>query len=86
MSPEAERQIAQFNQERDEALLSMDEQKVRDMVKKWNGTVMPSHPLAFWGGVHKCITGNNSLPIEFRRKSKAWLDDHGFKSLDDGEL
>lgn len=86
MSPELEAQIAQFNQERNGALLSMDEQKIRAMVKKWNGTDMPDHPLTFWGGVHKAITGVQSLPLEFRRKSKAWLDEHGFKSFDDGEL
>lgn len=43
MSPDEriKAEIERFNQERNEALLSMDEQKIRAMVKKWNGTEMP---------------------------------------------
>lgn len=78
-------EIAAFNKERNEALLSMDEAKIRAMVKKWNGTEMPQGEV-FWGAVHKAITGAMSLPLEFRKKSKAWLDEHGLQSHDDGEL
>jgi hypothetical protein len=79
-------EISQFNKERNEALLSMEEQKIRDMVRKWNRTEMPSDMNIFWATVHKAITGAMSLPIEFRRKSKQWLDERGLKSHDDGEL
>jgi hypothetical protein len=79
-------EIAAFNKERDEALLSMDEQKIRAMVRKFNGIEMSQHNLVFWGAVHKAITGERSLPLEFRRKSKVWLDKNGLKSFDDGEL
>lgn len=78
--------IANFNSERNEALLSMDEAKIRAMVKKFNGIDMPSNPIVFWGSVHKAITGNLGLPLEFRKTSKAWLDAKGLKSLDDGDL
>lgn len=86
MTPEQEAQLKQFNQERNEALLSMDEQRIRAFVKKWNGVDSPSHPEAFWGGVHKCITGTTTLPIEFRRKSYQWLPERGYGTLDDGDL
>lgn len=82
---EIKQEIAAFASERNQALLSMDEDKIRAMVKKWNGTEMPQGEV-FWGAVHKAITGAGSLPIEFRRKSKAWLDERGLKSLDDGDL
>lgn len=78
--------LADFRCERNEALLSLDEAKIRAMVRKWNGIEMPLASLAFWGGVHKAITGCRDLPIEFRRKSKAWLDARSFRSLDDGDL
>ncbi|WP_027550532.1 hypothetical protein [Bradyrhizobium sp. Cp5.3] len=35
---------------------------------------------------HKAITASRSLPIEYRRKSKAWLIERGYEPLDDGEL
>ena len=79
-------EIAKFNEERNTALLSMDEQKIRAMVRKWNGIEMPQKQIVFWCAVHKAITGAQSLPLEFRKKSKAWLDTFGFKSLDDGDL
>lgn len=78
--------LDQFNAERNEALLSMDEQKIRAMVKKWNGTDMPIHGLTFWGSVHKAITGNTALPLEFRKKSKQWLTERSLRSHDDGDL
>jgi len=77
--------IEQFVKERDEALLSLDEQKIRAMIKQWNGIEMPQGQL-FWAVVHKAITGAVSLPIEFRKQSKAWLRQHGLKSCDGGEL
>ncbi len=77
---------AEFKRERNEALLSMDEEKIRGMVRKWNGIEMQKNPASFWLSVHKAITGNKDLPLEFRNKSKAWLNERGFHSWDDGEL
>lgn len=84
MTDEIKTQLADFNRERNEALTSMDEHRIRAMVRKWNGTEMPSNKKVFWGAVHKAITGALNLPIEVRRTSKAWLDER--KSLDDGDL
>ena len=78
--------LADFIRERNEALLSLDATKIRAMMRKWNGTEMPADPLIFWGAVHKAITGCLAFPIEFRRKSKVWLDHHGLRSHDDGDL
>lgn len=79
--------LIQFNKERNEAFLTMDEDKIRAHQMKWNGTELPENKDVFWGSVHKAITGcGASLPLEFRKQSKAWLDKRGLKSLDDGDL
>ena len=82
---EIKAEIAAFNKERNEAFLSLDEAKIRAVVKKWNGTDMPQGEV-FWGAVHKAITGCMSLPIDFRKKSKSWLTERGLQSHDDEEL
>lgn len=83
MTPEE--QIAAYNKDRNEALLSLDEQKIRAFMEKWN-VQTTEHPETFWCGVHKAITAINALPLEQRLKSKLWLDQRGWKSLDDGDL
>jgi hypothetical protein len=77
--------LQRFLQDRDSALLSLDEGKLRAYMRKY-GETPPSNPVVFWVGVHKAITACMSLPIEFRRKSAMWLAVRGYKSLDDGDL
>ncbi|HEY1171000.1 MAG TPA: hypothetical protein VGH19_06475 [Verrucomicrobiae bacterium] len=79
-------QDAAFRLEMNEALLSLDEERIRGVVRKWNGVEMPKHQTAFWGAVHKGITANTTLPLDFRKQSKEWLTLKGFQSWDDGEL
>ncbi len=83
---EAQLTIEEFTKERDAAFMSLDEQTIRAYQRKWNQREMPSDMNVFWGSVHKAITGATTLPIEFRRKSKKWLDERHLRSLDDGEL
>lgn len=75
----------QFIKDRDKALLSLEKNKILAYCAKY-GVSMPSNDASFWIGVHKAITGNVGLPLEFRKKSKQWLSKRGYKSLDDGEL
>ena len=77
--------IMQFIKDRDDALQSLDEKKIKAYLRKYHVTP-PSNPVVFWMGVHKAITAATSLPIEFRRKSAMWLAIRGSKSMDDGEL
>jgi hypothetical protein len=80
-------EIKKFVSERNAALQSLDEQTIRAFFRKWTGREMTdADPNVFWGAIHKAITGATDLPIELRRKSKAWLDAHGLKSFDDGDL
>jgi hypothetical protein len=79
-------EIKKFVSERNAALQSLDEPTIRAFFRKWNGRELPDDPNVFWGAIHKAITGATDLPIELRRKSKAWLDAHGLRSFDDGDL
>lgn len=79
-------QIKAFVAARNAALMSLDEQTIRAFFRKWNGRDLPTNEFTFWGSVHKAITGATDLPIELRRKSKAWLDSNGLRSFDDGDL
>jgi hypothetical protein len=36
--------------------------------------------------MHTAITASQTLPLEYRKQSKAWLDARGLHSLDDGEV
>lgn len=86
------RQPDQFCIERDSALLSLNVDHIRLFLDKWSVPYYRDFGLngddneIFWVMVHKTITWNLNLPIEFRRKSKAYLDKHGLKSWDDGDL
>lgn len=77
--------LQEFLRDRDEALLSLDEGKLRAYMRKY-GETPPSNPVVFWMAVHKAITACMSLPIEFRRASAMWLAVRGSKSMDDGDL
>jgi hypothetical protein len=79
-------EIENYVAERDEALLSLDEAKIRAMFLKFNGRDIEAKGDVFWGAMHKAITGATSLPIEFRKASKAYLTERGLHSFDDGEL
>lgn len=78
--------LEDFKRDRIEALASMDEQKIRAFHRKYNHAELTVDPMVFWASVHKAITGCLDIPIEQRRISKKWLDEHGFRSLDDGDL
>jgi hypothetical protein len=68
--------FAEFIRERNEALASLDEARIRAYARKYNSWV-PDHPETFWRAVHKAITAIPELPLELRRKSKAWLEARG---------
>jgi hypothetical protein len=72
--------IAQFVKERNEALFSLDEEKIRAFYGKWGDKAkLPTNPLVFWAGIHKAICNITSAPEDVKAKSRAWLKEHGFK-------
>jgi hypothetical protein len=72
--------------ERDQALLSMDEQQIRAYFRKYNGWDMSPSKDVFWLAIHKARTATRSLPMEARQESKRWLLARGSPSMDEGEV
>lgn len=70
--------LGQFLKDRDEALLSLDETKVRAYMDKYHvyGPFL-GDPDVFWRAIHKARTAAKSLPMEARSLSKKWLIEHG---------
>lgn len=71
--------MKKFVQERNEALLSMDEQKIRAYMKKYGVDFDPKNETVWWVGVHKAILGISSITPEQRERSEKWLVEHGFR-------
>lgn len=66
-----------FVRERDEAILSLDEKKIKRFCKKY-GVYIPESRRAFWAGVHKTIIMLRKATPEQKRYSEEWLTQHGF--------
>jgi hypothetical protein len=62
---------------RNEALASLDEQRIRDYFASV-GKTAPSHPETFWLTIHKIIVNIPELPHEIRARSDAWLAERGY--------
>lgn len=64
------------DKERDAALLSLDEEKIKGYCRKY-GVPIPSSDKVFWLSVHKAICNITSASTEQRRRSAQWLVEHG---------
>ena len=69
----------EFLRERNDAILSMDEEKIRDYDRKC-GISEPQEDIIFWAGIHKSILALNAASEEQKTASKAWLTEHGFSA------
>lgn len=77
MSPEDRDFISQMIADRDDALGSLDEAKIRAYAAKYlEAGAMSADPLVFWGGVHFARTHLVNLPMTDRMLSKRWLREH----------
>ena len=72
--------VKKFVQERNEALLSLDEQKIRAYMRKYGVRFNPENEPVGWAGVHKAILGISSITPEQRERSEKWLVEHGFRT------
>ena len=66
-----------FVKDRDAALLSLDENKIRAFCRKYNVQIS-DNPLVFWASIYKSILAMRNCPADIREKAEAWLDSHGF--------
>lgn len=72
-----------FIKERNEALLSLDREKILAYGKKYN-VKFPEDEKIFWVGVHKAICSLYLIPVNKitksqYEKSKEWLKENGFE-------
>lgn len=78
-------EIKRYNAERNAMLLRGSVVELQGFMMK-HGIRLPSSDAAAEVTLHKTITAVPSLPLDYRKKSKAWLTERGYHSLDDGEL
>lgn len=67
--------IEQYVKERDEALFSLDEKKIRRFMKKYD-LVLPDNEIVFWGSVYKAICKIPYAPKDVKHKAVTWLTEH----------
>lgn len=71
--------MEKFVRERDEALLSLDKEKIQAYLRKYGVDYEPENEMVWWAGIHKAILGIRSATPEQVERSKKWLVEHGFK-------
>lgn len=72
-----------FIKERNEALLSLDRERILAYGKKYN-VKFPEDEKIFWAGIHKAICSLYLIPVNKitksqYEKSKEWLKENGFE-------
>jgi hypothetical protein len=82
-----EGEIKAFVKERDQMLLACDVDRMMAFHAKHNpdSPGFSSREVAETA-LHKARTGVLTLPMEERLKSKRWLRERGYSSMDDGDL
>ena len=72
--------LKKYLKERDEALLSLDKEKIVKFMKKHcPDAEIPENETVFWAGVHKVICHLNSANAGQKLNSMIWLVNHGFQ-------
>jgi hypothetical protein len=81
------KRIIKYNKERNELLMSGDIVRLTVFYRKHNpGAPEFSSPEVAEIMLHKARTAIRSLPMKYRVESKKWLDERGYRSMDDGDL
>lgn len=72
--------MKRFLRDRNEALLSLDKDKIEAFGKKYKVNMgIAQSERTFWGGVHRARLSIKGLPAEAHEVSRKWLEDHGFE-------
>jgi len=79
-------EVEAYNRDRNEALLTLNKDKIVAHFKRYNPAFeMPSEEV-FWTAIHKARTAIPALPPFARSISKQWLESRGLKAWDDGDV
>jgi hypothetical protein len=73
-----------FIKERNEALLSLDKQKITAYMLKYE-VPFSQDERVFWASVHKARTAITSFPPDEIQKSRDWLAERGLSHMGDGQ-
>lgn len=68
-----------FVQERDEALLSLNKEKIVLFCRKYE-IYQPHNEMEFWKSVHKARVALKGIPEPEKEISREWLLQHGVKA------
>lgn len=71
-------QMSSFAKERNEAIFSLDKEKIEANARKHNIQI-PKDETVFWAGIYKAILVIPSAPEDLVLKAKSWLKEHNFK-------
>jgi hypothetical protein len=74
----------EYRAELDNVLLNGSPKKLKRFMRKHG--IEPPRDEVLEITFHKTITATTTLPLHYRKRSKAWLDAHNYRSLDDGDL
>ena len=73
--------LESFVKERNEALFSLDREKIEAYMIKYGETEISQTPdTVFWASVYKAICGIKDTPEAIVNKATAWLHEHGISS------
>jgi hypothetical protein len=81
MKNQTDRSLDSFQQERLEALLSLDQTKIQAYCDRWGATQpdIPTGSLTWWAGVHKARLVIGGIPKADKELSRRWLKANGFQ-------
>lgn len=65
-----------FIKERNEALFSLNEKKIRKYCKKY-GVTIPRNEEVFWRTIYKTVCNVEDTPQEVKERAMEWLKEHG---------
>ena len=67
-------------QERNEALFSLDKNKIMAYLRKYNLPTEASSDTVFWAGIYKAICNIRNAPEPIVEEARAWLNERGFST------
>lgn len=67
-------------QERNEALFSLDKNKIMAYLRKYNLPTEASSDVVFWAGIYKAICNIRNAPEPIVEEARAWLNERGFST------
>ena len=67
-------------QERNEALFSLDKNKIMAYLRKYNLPVEECSDAVFWAGVYNAICNIKNAPEPIVEEARAWLNERGFST------